>query len=39
MRSNAKVDFSISNDDMAVLRSLRARDYGEHSGFPVYSGK
>ena len=39
MRGNAQVDFSISDDDMAVLRSLQARDYGEHSGFPVYSGK
>jgi diketogulonate reductase-like aldo/keto reductase len=39
MRSNAKVDFSISDDDMDVLRRLRARDYGQHSGFPVYSGK
>jgi diketogulonate reductase-like aldo/keto reductase len=39
MRSNAKVDFSISDYDMDVLRRLRARDYGQHSGFPVYSGK
>jgi diketogulonate reductase-like aldo/keto reductase len=39
MRSNAQVDFSISDDDMNVLRSLQARDYGEHSAFPVYSGK
>jgi diketogulonate reductase-like aldo/keto reductase len=39
MRSNAKVDFSISDDDMDVLRSLRVRDYGEHGAFPVYSGK
>jgi diketogulonate reductase-like aldo/keto reductase len=39
MRSNAEVDVAISDDDMDVLRSLRARDYGEHSEFPVYSGK
>jgi diketogulonate reductase-like aldo/keto reductase len=39
MRSNAQVDFTISDDDMDVLRSLQARDYGEHSGFPVYSGR
>jgi diketogulonate reductase-like aldo/keto reductase len=39
MRGNAQVDFTISDDDMNVLRSLRARDYGDHSAFPVYSGK
>lgn len=39
MRSNAQVDFVISDDDMDVLRNLNARDYGEHSAFPVYSGK
>jgi diketogulonate reductase-like aldo/keto reductase len=39
MRSNAQVDVPISADDMDVLRSLQARDYGEHSKFPVYSGK
>jgi diketogulonate reductase-like aldo/keto reductase len=39
MRSNAEVDFEISGDDMDVLRELRDVDYGEHSAFPVYSGK
>jgi len=39
MRSNAAVDFEISDVDMAALRDLRAQDYGEHSVFPVYSGK
>jgi hypothetical protein len=39
MRSNAQVDFTISDDDMDTLRGLQARDYGEHSTFPVYSGK
>jgi diketogulonate reductase-like aldo/keto reductase len=39
MRSNAQVDFTISDDDMNTLRGLQARDYGEHSAFPVYSGK
>lgn len=38
MRSNAQVDFEIADEDMAALRSLRARDYGEHAAFPVYSG-
>ncbi|MFR9797686.1 aldo/keto reductase [Streptomyces sp. MS06] len=39
MRSNAEVDFEISGADMDVLRDLRDVDYGEHSAFPVYSGK
>ncbi|MEZ0494425.1 aldo/keto reductase [Kineococcus sp. TBRC 1896] len=39
MRSNAQVDFVISEDDMATLRDLHDRDYGDSSAFPVYSGK
>ncbi|KGN31440.1 2,5-diketo-D-gluconic acid reductase [Knoellia sinensis KCTC 19936] len=39
MRSNAQVDFVISDEDMETLRWMRAADYGEHSAFPVYSGK
>lgn len=39
MRSNAQVDFEISEADMTALQDLKARDYGEHSDFPVYSGK
>ncbi|MBB5916036.1 diketogulonate reductase-like aldo/keto reductase [Nocardia transvalensis] len=39
MRSNAQVDFVITDDDMDLLRNLRARDYGDNSVFPVYSGK
>ncbi|MFF9706652.1 aldo/keto reductase [Streptomyces griseofuscus] len=39
MRSNAEVDFEISDADMNILRDLRGVDYGEHSAFPVYSGK
>ncbi|UNT00295.1 aldo/keto reductase [Streptomyces tubbatahanensis] len=39
MRANAGVDFEISDEDMDALRGLRAVDYGEHSAFPVYSGK
>ena len=38
MRSNAEVDFVISEADMAALGNLRAQDYGQHSHFPVYSG-
>lgn len=39
MRSNAEVDFEISDEDMTVLRDLDEKDYGEHAAFPVYSGK
>ncbi|WP_425838659.1 aldo/keto reductase [Streptomyces fractus] len=39
MRSNAEVDFELSATDMDALRGLRDVDYGEHSAFPVYSGK
>lgn len=39
MRSNAAVDFVISDADMEALRDLDERDYGDSSAFPVYSGK
>ena len=39
MRSNAEVDFEISDADMEALSELRAQDYGDSSAFPVYSGK
>jgi hypothetical protein len=39
MRSNAQVDFEISDTDMDALRNLDDKDYGESSAFPVYSGK
>ena len=39
MRSNAEVDFTISDDDMATLHSMDRVEYGEASAFPVYSGK
>jgi diketogulonate reductase-like aldo/keto reductase len=38
MRSNADVDFAISDDDMSALRAMHMRDYGDSSVFPVYSG-
>lgn len=38
MRSNAQVDFEISEEDMGALRALDEKDYGESSAFPVYSG-
>src|SRR5699024_834147 len=37
MRSNAQVDFEISDDAMVTLRDLEDVDYVEHSAFPVYS--
>ncbi|SHN22485.1 aldo/keto reductase [Actinacidiphila paucisporea] len=39
MRSNAEVDFEISDADMDALRGQLDVDYGDHSAFPVYSGK
>jgi diketogulonate reductase-like aldo/keto reductase len=39
MRSNAQVDFVISETDMAALQNLHDQDYGDSSTFPVYSGK
>ena len=39
MRSNAEVDFVISDEDMDTLKDLHDRDYGDASAFPVYSGK
>jgi diketogulonate reductase-like aldo/keto reductase len=39
MRSNAELDFSISDDDMEFLRNMQVRDYGEYEAFPVFSGK
>ena len=37
--SNAQVDFSISEADLETLKTMRFADYGEHSYFPVFSGK
>ena len=40
MESNAKVDFTISAEDMETLKHFRhIESYGESSGFPVYGGK
>ena len=40
MKNNADVDFSISEDDMTVLKNLeKIRDYGDAGIFPVYGGK
>nr|WP_312579259.1 aldo/keto reductase [Sedimentibacter sp.] len=40
MRSNAQLDFVISDEDMEQLKKLeRIKNYGESSFFPVYGGK
>ncbi len=40
MRSNAQLDFVISDADMQHLKNLeRIQDYGDSSFFPVYGGK
>ena len=40
MKTNAAVDFTISEEDMEILKSLeKIKDYGEHSFFPVFGGK
>ena len=37
--SNAQVDFKISEADLAELKQMSFKNYGEHSYFPVFSGK
>lgn len=40
MESNAKVDFTISDQDMETLKNLpRIKDYGDASNMPVFGGK
>lgn len=40
MKSNAEVDFEISEQDMEVLKNFKKiESYGESSVFPVYGGK
>ena len=38
MKSNANVDFEIADADMEALNGITAKDYGDASVFPVYSG-
>lgn len=40
MKSNADVDFVISDEDMETLKNIkRIENYGDHSFFPVFGGK
>lgn len=40
MKSNADVDFVISDEDMDALKRVETiKDYGDHSFFPVFGGK
>ncbi len=40
MKSNADVDFGISDEDMEILEKVeRIKNYGEHGFFPVFGGK
>lgn len=40
MKTNADVDFVISDADMQTLKTIRhIENYGEHSFFPVFGGK
>lgn len=40
MKNNADIEFEISAEDMDILElAEKIKDYGEHSHFPVFSGK
>ncbi len=39
MKSNATLNFTISDADMEALKSIDFKEYGEFAGFPVFSGK
>lgn len=40
MRTNADVDFTISDEDMSFLKNIeKIKDYGKHGFFPVFGGK
>lgn len=40
MKNNADIEFEISAEDMNILKlAEKIKDYGEHSYFPVFSGK
>ncbi|MGV3294135.1 aldo/keto reductase [Streptococcus pluranimalium] len=39
MASNMDLDFTISSEDLEVLKTIDFKDYGEFTYFPVFSGK
>ena len=40
MKTNADVDFVISDEDMETLKNVKViKDYGDSGVFPVYGGK
>ena len=40
MKSNADVEFVISDEDMEALKNVEhIKDYGEYGFFPVFGGK
>ena len=39
MKSNAELDFVISDEDMEILKQVKPLDYGDASVFPVFGGK
>ena len=40
MKSNADVEFDISDEDMEILKNIEhIKDYGAHGFFPVFGGK
>ena len=40
MKENADIDFTISDEDMEILKHMeKIKDYGEFGFFPVYGGK
>lgn len=39
MQNNANINFKISDEDMKTLKTIKFKDYGEYSFFPVFSGK
>ena len=39
IRDNADLHFTISDEDMEILRNVSFKDYGAHGYFPVFGGK
>lgn len=40
MKNNAEVDFTISDEDMEILKNVeKIKNYGDFSSFPVFGGK